>query len=331
MGCSYDFHENCLLVPFLMWMIYFYEKNKTPFVFLFALLTLMVKEDAFIYVLVFAAFAVVSNKDWKRGIPMAFLAVGYFILAAWHINTYGLGIMSGRFDIMIDGDDGLFGIVKTVLANLGYTVSMIFTTKEGTAEKLIYFIQMLCPLGFIPLFTKKPSRLILVLPILLNLLTDYAYQYDISFQYGFAMTVLMMYVCVLDINDAPAEKKRLVPAIAAGLSVMMFFMCIIPSFTKNIKNSLENKEMYNEIDAVLSGIDEDAVVCASTFFLPHLAQREEIYEVHYTKHSDFDYIILDYRPAYKDGSMQFAEKFKEYGYVQVDSGSEYVGMFVRPE
>ncbi|MBR5497329.1 MAG: DUF2079 domain-containing protein [Clostridia bacterium] len=331
MGCSYDFHENCLLVPFLMWMIYFYEKNKTPFVFLFALLTLMVKEDAFIYVAVFAAFLVVSNKDWKRGVPLAVLAVAYFILAAWHINTYGLGIMSGRFDIMIDGDDGLFGIVKTVLANLGYTVSMIFTTKEGTAEKLIYFIQMLCPLGFIPLFTKKPSRLILVLPILLNLLTDYAYQYDISFQYGFAMTVLMMYVCVLDINDAPAEKKRLVPAIAAGLSVMMFFMCIIPSFTKNIKNSSENKEMYNEIDAVLSGIDEDAVVCASTFFLPHLAQREEIYEVHYTKHSDFDYIILDYRPAYKDGSMQFAEKFKEYGYVQVDSGSEYVGMFVRPE
>ena len=112
---------------------------------------------------------------------------------------------------------------------------------------------------------------------------------------------------------------------------MMFFMCIIPTFTKNVKLSSENKEMYNEIDAVLSGIEDDAVVCASTFFLPHLAQREEIYEVHYTKHSDFDYIILDYRPAYKDGSMQFAEKFKEYGYVQVDSGSEYVGMLVRPE
>ena len=121
------------------------------------------------------------------------------------------------------------------------------------------------------------------------------------------------------------------PAIAAGISVMMFFMCFIPSFTKNIKNSLENKEMYNEIDAVLSGIDEDAVVCASTFLLPHLAQREEVYEVHYTKHSEFDYIVLDNRPAYRKSAAQFAEKFKEYGYVQVDSGSEYVGMLVRPE
>jgi uncharacterized membrane protein len=331
MGCSYDFHENCLLVPFMMWMIYFYEKNKTPFVFLFALLTLMFKEDAFIYVAVFAAFLVVSNKDWKRGVPLAVLAVAYFIFAAWYINTYGLGIMEGRFDVMIDGYDGLLGIFKTVLANLAYTVMMIFKTDDGSADKLVYFIQMLCPLGFIPLFTKKPSRLILVLPILLNLLTDYVYQYDISFQYGFAMTVLMLYACVLDINDAPAPKQKLMPAIAAGLSVMMFFMCIIPTFRTNVNISAENKEMHAEIKAVLSTIEEDAVVCASTFLLPHLAQREEIYEIHYTQQTEFDYVLLDYRPSYKVNSMQYIEKIEKHGYVQVDSGSEYVAMFVRPE
>lgn len=329
MGCSYDFHENCLLVPFLMWMIYFYEKNKTPFVFLFAILTLMVKEDAFIYVAVFAVFLIIGNKDWKRGIPLVVVAGAYFIFACWYINTHGLGIMEGRFDIMIRGDEGLFGIIKTVVANLAYSVKQIFTTTDNTPAKLIYFIQMLCPLGFIPLFTKKPSRLILVLPIFLNLLTDYGYQYDISFQYGFGITTLMLYACILNVCDTDKEKRNFTPAIAAGLSVMMFFMCIVPTCISNMSRRIEDKEMYNEIDAVLAGVEEDASVCVSTFFLPHLSEREEIFEVHYTQHTDFDYIILDYRPGYKNDSLRFAEKFENHGYVQIDSGSEYVGMYVK--
>lgn len=331
MGCSYDFHENCLLVPFLMWMIYFYEKNKTPFVFLFAVLTLMVKEDAFIYVAVFAVFLIIGNKDWKRGLSLVVVAGVYFIFACWYINNYGLGIMEGRFDVMIRGDDGLFGIIKTVFANLAYSVKQIFTTIDNTPDKLIYFIQMLCPLAFIPLFTKKPSRLILVLPIFLNLLTDYSYQYDIKFQYGFGITTLMLYACILNVSEMETEKRNFTSSIAAGLSVMMFFMCIVPTCLNDISRRIDNKEMYDEIDAVLCEIEDDASVCASTFFLPHLSQREEIFEVHYTKHTDFDYVILDYRPGYKSGSLKFAEKFEEYGYVQIDSGSEYVGMYVKSD
>ena len=90
------------------------------------------------------------------------------------------------------------------------------------------------------------------------------------------------------------------------------------------------KILFNdEIDAVLSEIDEDASVCTSTFFLPHLSERDEIYEVYYTKHTDFDYLILDFRPGYKEASLRFGEEFENYGYVQIDSGSEYVGLYVK--
>ena len=331
MGCSYDFHENCLLAPFILWMIYFYEKNKTPFVFLFALLTLTVKEDAFIYVAVFAAFITVSNKDWKRGVPLAVVAVVYFAFACWYINNYGLGIMEGRFDTMINEDEGLFGIVKTLLFNLSYSVTQIFAVSDNGADKLIYLLELLCPLGLIPFFTKKPSRLILILPVFLNLLTDYSYQYDIKFQYNFGITALMLYACILNISDMDVKKRNLTSAIASGLAVMLFFMCIIPTFTRSVNSYISDKEMYSEIDAVLEGIDEDASVCVSTFFLPHIADRAELYEVHYTKHTDFDYVILDFRPGYNGGSLEFAAKFEALGYVRIDSGSEYVGIYVKAE
>jgi uncharacterized membrane protein len=74
-GCRYDFHENCLLVPFMMWMFYFYEKKKLPLMFLFALFTLMVKEDAFIYVSVFAVYVILTEKKFFKGSTLIFMAL----------------------------------------------------------------------------------------------------------------------------------------------------------------------------------------------------------------------------------------------------------------
>lgn len=328
MGCSYDFHENCLLAPFILWMIYFYEKRKIPFAFLFALLTLTVKEDAFIYVAVFAVFIIISNKDFKIGFPMIAISVLYFIFACWYINTYGLGIMEGRFNTMIYGDEGLFGIIKTVFANLPYSINKILTTSDNTAEKLFYLIYLLFPLGLIPFFTKKPSRLILILPVFLNLLTDYHYQYDIKFQYNFGITALLLYACILNVSDMKYKKRYYSSSIASAFSLMLFFMCVIPMFAGDVNDYVANKEMYNEIDTVLENVDKEAKVCCSTFLLSHLSDREKLYEVHYTQHTDFDFIILDYRPNYKSGSLAFAEKYMELGYTQIDSGCEYVAILV---
>lgn len=329
MGCSYDFHENCLLAPFILWMIYFYEKKKIPLVFLFSLLTLTVKEDTFIYVAVFAVFVIVSNKDFRLGLPLTIMSVLYFIFACWYINTYGLGIMEGRFSTMIYGDEGLFGIIKTVFANLPYSVKKILTTSDNTADKLFYLIKLFMPLGIIPFLTKKPSRLILILPVFMNLLTDYHYQYDIKFQYNFGITALLLYACILNVSDMEYKKRYYSSAIASALSLMMFFMCIVPCFVGDVNNYMANKEMYKEIDTVLENVDDDAKICCSTFLLPHLSDREEIYEVHYTQHTDFDYLILDYRPAYRANSVVFADKFMQMGYKQIDSGSEYIAIFIQ--
>ena len=46
-GCIYDFHENCFILPLLLWMFLFYELNKKIPMFIFAFLVLTVKEEAF--------------------------------------------------------------------------------------------------------------------------------------------------------------------------------------------------------------------------------------------------------------------------------------------
>lgn len=328
-GCNYDFHENCLLVPFMMWMFFFYEKKKLPLMFLFALFTLMVKEDAFIYVSVFAVYIILTEKKIIKGASLLFVAFVYFAVACYILEQYGTGIMSNRYDAMISGDEGLFGVIKTVFTNPGYAIELIFKTKDKDANKLIYFLQMMCPLAFIPFVTKKSVRLVLVLPVLLNLLTDYVYQYDISFQYNFAIMSLLLYLCVVNASDMEKKKLDFLSVTAAGLASMMFFMLIVPGFTNKTKDYFSEREKFEEMEEVLDAIPRDASVAASTFLIPHLADRTHIYEVYYTQQTEFDYVVLDMRDSYREESLARAEQFEDEGYELSELSSEYIFVYTK--
>lgn len=328
-GCRYDFHENCLLVPFMMWMFYFYEKKKLPLMFLFALFTLMVKEDAFIYVSVFAVYVILTEKKFFKGSTLIFMAFAYFAVACYILEQHGTGIMSNRYDAMISGDEGLFGVIKTAFTNPAYAIELIFRTKDKDANKLIYFLQMLCPLAFMPFVTKKSVRLVLVLPLLLNLLTDYVYQYDISFQYNFAIMSLLLYLCVVNATEMEKKKRDFLSVTAAGLAAMMFFMLIVPGFTSKTKDYFTAKEKFESMEEVIDAIPQDASVAASTFLIPHLADRTHVYEVYYTQHTEFDYVVLDMRDSYREDSLARAEQFEALGYKLTDIGSEYVFVYTK--
>ena len=64
-GLFYDFHENKFLTPLLLWLLYFTEKEglslkaKNLLIAVFTLLSLMVKEDAAIYVACIGLFMLV--------------------------------------------------------------------------------------------------------------------------------------------------------------------------------------------------------------------------------------------------------------------------------
>lgn len=328
-GCRYDFHENCLLVPFMIWMFYFYEKKKLPLMFLFALFTLMVKEDAFIYVSVFAVYVILTEKKFFKGSTLIFMAFAYFAVACYILEQHGTGIMSNRYDAMISGDEGLFGVIKTAFTNPAYAIELIFRTKDKDANKLIFFLQLMCPLAFMPFITKKSVRLVLVLPLLLNLLTDYVYQYDISFQYNFAIMSLLLYLCVVNATEMEKKKRDFLSVTAAGLAAMMFFMLIVPGFTSKTKDYFTAKEKFESMEEVIDAIPQDASVAASTFLIPHLADRTHIYEVYYTQHTEFDYIVLDMRDSYREDSLARAEQFEALGYKLTDIGSEYVFVYTK--
>lgn len=325
-GCFYDLHENCFLAPLLLWVFYFFESKKYIPMALLAILVLMVKEDAFVYLVLFAIYLLLSRKNWKVGIPMFIVPLIYFFVVSSLMQQYGTGIMSGRYgNLIYNSDDGLIGVIKTFFANPGYAVSQLFSTSSGDTLKLKYLIQLMIPLGLLPFFTKKISRFLLLTPILINTLTMYQYQPDIGFQYSFGISAFLFYIAILNLSDMKEEcfTKRFLSKFAIIAAVLLFTVTVIPKYTYYSEKYVENQALYTRIERALDEIPEDASVTSSTMLLAHIADRDVIYEAKYHKDettkeykTDTEYVVLDMRSGYEASSKEIASFYMSKGYVQ---------------
>ena len=323
-GCTYDFHENCLLLPLLMWTILFMEKEKYLLMAIMALLTLMVKEDVFIYLIILAVFIIVSKGRARVGTALFAGSLVYFAVAYTILSEYGLGIMDdSRYGNLIFEDSGLLGVVRTVFVNPSYAFTQLLTT-EGLGEgKIKYLFELFAPLAFIPFVTRKMSRYILLAPVLLNMMSMYPYQYDIGFQYSFGITGMIFYVLILNLGDMKQVTKRYLGVIACFISIILYLAL---AFGRQISYWQEygaNKDVYNKMDEVLEEyVPDDVSVVCSTYLLPHLSQRDEVYESFYHQvdgkyKTDVDYVVLFLRKGCEQESEKEGMYYLSHGYEEV--------------
>ena len=150
--------------------------------------------------------------------------------------------------------------------------------------------------------------------LLVNMMTVYVYQYGIGFQYSFGSAAFLTYLAVM--NAADLEKRStLRGALCAALCVAA--LCFAASTAQTdlnlISESVRNREKYAVMEAALAEIPEDASVVSSTSLLPHLANRDVIYEDYYHKPAEgerVDYVVIDLTHNHEKEQ----EKFEELGY-----------------
>jgi len=307
-GCLFDFHENAFLLPLLLWVFYFFEKNKKTPMHIFIILTLLVKEDAAIYIMIFALYQILSRKKYLQGSIILSISIIYFLIATYIINTFGLGIMADRFENITYNDTGLIGAIKTIIINPGFAVTQLLTI-----DKLKYLLLLLLPLSFLPFITKNISRYILLLPILINILTNYTYSYDINFHYSFAITAFLFYLSIQNLSELKTNYYLLL-GIGIFSTLIIYQAYLVPNLTNVAKEWKVNKEKYIELDRILKEIPENSSVSASALLVPHLTNRKYIYEIYYHENKlDIDYVIIDMR--YDDNNQETIDHYLNNGYV----------------
>lgn len=319
MGCFYDFHENCFLLPLLLWMFYFFEREKPIPMYIFAVATLLVKEDAAIYVFLFALYVLLSRKKYLHGTILAVGAVAYFAIALTVLNEAAIkyaeiyasesanpaisGPMINRFNNLIYAEDGnLLGAIMTALKNPGYLLSQIFSTDGAKLDgffserspwaKLVYCLYMLLPVGLIPFCTKKQSRWLLLAPILLNIVTTYKYQYSLNFQYHFGVTAFLLYAMVQNLPDLKPVTRRHLLSLGAISACCIYITLVMPKFTYYNELWDTYEDRYTAIEAALDTLPEDASAVVPSSYLAHVHDRE-VYELGYHGNEpNVDYVVV---------------------------------------
>ena len=316
-GTSYDIHENCFLTPLILWLMYGIDKKSITITAIAAVLTLMVKEDAAVYVAVVALWLIVKTvlrfkkldvQNLITGIVLLAISLGWFFLVTAYLARSGDGVMTYRYsNFMYDGSSSLITVIKSVILN---PMKAVYECVD--AEKLYFIAMTLLPLLGLPLLTRRYERYILLIPyFLVNLMSDYQYQHDIFFQYTFGSNAFLLYLTVVNLADLKISWQRnLVLVLATFISGTCFMQIVVPKAKTYPMQSIQYFDYYQSIRDALDTIPGDASVTATTFYTTHLSQREILYDVRYCSQEhllETEYVVLklsansDYKKYATDG------------------------------
>ena len=285
-GTSYDIHENAFLTPLLLWLFYGIDRKNGAVTAIAAVLTLMVKEDAAVYVAVVALYlllrsALSADKKWGlvTGSVMLGGALLWFAVVTGYLSIFGDGVMTYRYDnFMYDDSGSLITVIKAVLLR---PMKAVFECVDQ--QKLKFIGLTMGALAFLPLMTRRYERLILLIPYLLvNLMTDYQYQYDIFFQYTYGSTACLIYMVLVNAVDFKKNLRRMLALeLAMCISLGCFVAQIMPKASRYPEYCKTYAGYYEQLREVLDVIPEDASVAATTYYTTYLSQRDVLYDVRY--------------------------------------------------
>ena len=320
--CFFHFHENCFLPPLLMWLLWAVDSRKAIPVYVLSVLTCLVKEDAPLFVICIGLYLFADEKSKKRfhGAVITFLALIYFVFIVNRLSLTGSSdfMMDRSFSILMFGENtGFSGLIMNILRNPSYFFSLLFSEKT-----LAFFLQIMLPLLFLPFITTKIRRYLLMLPfVIMNLIIGAGYHYaaEMGYHYTFGTVCLLIYLAVINCADINEKNRKTVVAAVMAASLIT----AVPVLSSNLTHCeeyLKNREHYNKIEACLSSIPGDACVIADTNYLPHIANRKELYLLNEDDFvtnggrvlsikdiSKYDYFVLNE----KDGNTQGAAAILE--------------------
>lgn len=312
-GCYFDLHENCFLTPLLLWLFYGIDRRNHGITVIAAILTLMVKEDAAVYVAVIGLWVLVNR--WKTGGILLGVSMCWFLASTGYLASFGDGVMSYRYENFLY--NGSSSLLYVVIAVLTHPMKAVYECVDP--EKLYYIAMTLLPLLGLPLLTRRYDRYLLLIPyILINLMSDYEYQHSIWFQYSFGSSAFLIYLTVVNLAELRVRTKPLIVCVL--IAAVYFGSEILPVATQYPKQAVLQWESHQSIREALDEIPDDASVTASTFYTTYLSQRDVIYDLGYASRRhilDSEYVVID--PGHDADWETLTAMLENNGYIRSES------------
>lgn len=254
-------------------------------------------------------------------------ALVYFAAVSAWLSRGGEGVMLYRFEnIQALPDWGLLGYALTAFSLPGWILEQLFMP-----DKLLYLLKMLLPFGLLPLFSRRLRHGFLLLPfVLINLLSNWSYQYNLNFQYHYGTTVLLFFVSAVVLWESqttwqpdvlaarPDPARRLVAALLA-FALFSASALTLPEWSWRLRSELAEASLDQfspDVHEALAAIPESDCVYTTGFFAAALAARPHIFEVGPYASYPIDPTV----PAYQPDFIVLDERYPE----EIDAMAEQI-------
>ena len=204
-----------------------------------------------------------------------------------------------------------------------------------SGQKLEFVLWLCAPLLFTPFAGKRSVQLVLLIPLLVvNLMPDWMYQFNIDFQYTYGTAALLLVSAMLTVSGWSPAGRRLFFCSALSLGLVFSVSAVYPKAQRNITRYYANKSEYDATADALKKIPADASVTAYGYMMPHLYFVDDLHSCpdYYAPLEQTEYYVLDTRYASdthtKKMRMAMADDYTlvtEAGYVQIYRLTEPAG------
>lgn len=322
---GFDYHSNVLTTMMLPWLLYFLKQKKYALASLFVVLFVIGKENMSLWLFFIVTALMWDYRKDKKAlwhlVAYAVFAMAYFFIVNMIVMPK-LGGAGGGFGRYAHLGDNYAEIAKKLLQNPGETLSMLFTnTTPWPKYDGIKTEFYLCALFSGLLLTiLKPNYLWMLVPLVgQKMLSIDPLFWGVGFQYSVELMPVIIISSFLVIIRLKKQVWRLVLSGALLLSVILTTFYTIggpKSFVSPENLCIYQGRHYkqNGFDAryareLIRQIPDDASVSAASMFVPHLALREQIYDLGSRPNPHADYVLIT-RP-YFDAIVYWKKAFPD--------------------
>lgn len=303
---AFDYHSNVLTAMMLPWLLYFIKKQQFWQSSLMVVLFVLGKENLSLW-LFFIAIGLMW--DYRKDRKTLWYLLGYALFGLAYFLIINMVVMP-----KIGGEgisryhhlgNNYAEIALQLITHPGETLRLLFANTSGLERcdgvKEEFFV---CALATGLLFTiLKPNYFLMLIPLIgQKMLSSYHLFWGVSLQYSVEFMPVLVISSFLVIIKLKNRVLRMVLAVALLVSTILttFYTIGVPrSYVVLDQTCIYQGRHYEQkkFDAtyarqLIKQIPDDASVSAASMFVPHLALREQIYDLGNRPNPHADYVLI---------------------------------------
>ncbi len=282
--------------PFVWALLWLLDSGRIRTAVLFAGLTLAVREDVAAWIVMIGLWAVYSGRSLRFGMLLT-LAAGVYVVVIKLIvmPTFTGGADSLMFmykGLLPPGKSSYAWVLGTALSNPGFLLQTLL--EDG---KIIYLLQILVPLGLLPLRHRLGWFALLPGGIFCLLATKYPALTDIHFQYSPHFIAFLFPALVVALEQLPSAQTRARAALASRAGHLALLVTALLPCSYQYGAVLQGNTSRGgpipysfgwddtgrmrraAVNKLLEVLPQDARVAASAFLVPQISARPNGYSL----------------------------------------------------